>query len=56
MFKRPKYQVECFLVIVFGFILSVPIVAYILWTKEGDLSDATTYGIAHIRQISGDWS
>ena len=46
---HPKPLVKCYLCILSAFILSVPIAALIIFSKESQLTDFSAYGIAHVR-------
>ena len=54
--KNNEVFLICFLCIVFSFITITPIVALIVLRKESNIDELTTYGIAHVRQLSGDWT
>ena len=54
--RNSKVLSSCYLCFVVSFIVSTPIIAYIMLRKESEIDDLTTQGIAHIRQLSGDWT
>ena len=54
--RNSKVLINCYMCFVVCFIVSTPIVAYIMLRKESEIDNLTTQGIAHIRQLSGDWT